>query len=188
MNNFTMIDLCSKALHKIGANEIVSFDEGSVEAEFAKSIYPVVKNKMLSCFSWSFATKQQNLNKIFEEENERDSDFVNAFMLPNDFLRAVKICPKIVYKICGNKLYTNADKVNLTYIADVDEGSFSPAFVNAFIYAMAAEFSMCLLDDATKFNLFYRLYNSELREARFLDSVQESPKQINDFSLVDVRF
>ena len=74
------------------------------------------------------------------------------------------------------------------YIADVDEGSFSPAFVNALIYAMAAEFSMCLLDDATKFNLFYRLYNSELREARFLDSVQESPKQINDFSLVDVRF
>ncbi|MBD5398893.1 hypothetical protein HDR60_05330 [bacterium] len=186
MNNFTMVDLCSKALNKIGASEIVSFDEGTPEAEFSRSIYPVLKHKLLSSFPWSFATEIKRLNKIVIEDVE--AEFSNCYLLPSDFIRAVKISSKLPYKIIGDKLFTDATGVILTYISDVDECRFSSAFVSAFIYAIAAELSVSLLDDVTKFNLLYRLYTSELREARFLDSMQESPKKFNDFSLIDVRF
>lgn len=186
MNNFTMVDLCSKALNKIGASEIVSFDEGTPEAEFSRSIYPVLKHKLLSSFPWSFAIEVKKLNKLVNENV--DGEYVNCFLLPSDFIRAVKISSKLPYKIIGDKLFSNATVVILTYISDVDECRFSSAFVSAFIYALAAELSMSLLDDVSKFNLLYRLYTSELREARFLDSVQESPKKFDDFSLIDVRF
>ena len=186
MNNFTMVDLCSKALNKIGANEILSFDEGTPEAEFSRSIYPVLKHKLLSSFPWSFATKTVKLNKMVNDlEGE---EYGHCFLLPADFIRVVKISSKLPYKIIGDKLCCDASVIVLTYIYDVDECRFSSAFVSAFIYAIAAELAMSLLDDVTKFNLLYKLYNSELREARFLDSVQESPKKFNDFSLVDVRF
>lgn len=186
MNNFTMVDLCSKALNKIGANEILSFDEGTPEAEFSRSIYPVLKHKLLSSFPWSFAVEVVKLNKMVNDVEE--AEYVNCFLLPSDFIRAVKISSKLPYKIIGDKLFCDASSVVLTYVADIDECRFSSPFVSAFIYAIAAELSMSLLDDVTKFNLFHRLYNSELREARFLDSVQESPKKFNDFPLVDVRF
>ncbi|MBD5405973.1 hypothetical protein HDR59_05505 [bacterium] len=186
MNNFTMVDLCSKALNKIGASEIVSFDEGTPEAEFSRSIYPVLKHKLLSSFPWSFAIEVKKLNKLVNENV--DGEYENCFLLPSDFIRAVKISSKLPYKIIGDKLFSDAAMVILTYVSDVDECKFSSAFVSAFIYALAAEFAMSLLDDVSKFNLLYRLYTSELREARFLDSVQESPKKFDDFSLIDVRF
>lgn len=185
MNNFTMIDLCSKALHKIGANEIVSFDENTPEAELSKSIYPVLKRKLLSSFVWSFATKVLKLSLI---EDENQTEFQYCFLLPSDFIRAIKISPKVPYKIIENKLVANVSDVVLTYVSDVDEENFSPAFLNAFIYILSAELSLSLLDDVAKFNLFYRLYNSELREARFLDSAQETAKHFDNFSLIDVRY
>lgn len=182
--SISSIDLCSNALNKIGANEILSFDEGTPEADFASALYPVLKSKLLSTFSWSFATKEKEINQIV---NEKISTFANAFMLPLDFLRAIQVSPKVEYKIMENKLFTNASRINLRYIANVDEEFFSPAFISAFIYALAAEFSMALIDDTSKFNLLYKLYTAELREARFLDSAQETPKAFNSFSLVDVR-
>ena len=109
-------------------------------------------------------------------------------MLPSDFIRAIKISPKVPYKIIENKLVANVSDIVLTYVSDVDEENFSPAFLNAFIYILSAELSLSLLDDVAKFNLFYRLYNSELREARFLDSAQETAKHFDNFSLIDVRY
>ncbi len=185
MNNFTKIDLCSKALHKIGANEIVSFDEGSVEAEFVSGIYDVVKSKILSSFPWSFAKKIKKLNEI--EQEDLNSNFSHVFKLPLDFLRIVSVFPNSSYDIMGDKLFTNSSQVEISYIYDVDESLFSPVFVSAFIYSLAAELSILLLDDNTKFNLFYKLFNTEIKEAKYLDSVQKTPKQINNFSLVDVR-
>ena len=182
--NFSMIDLCSKALAKIGASEIVSLGEGTPEAEAAASFYGLVKRKLLAGFSWSFATREASLARIAPDEGEAS---LNRFQLPGDFLRAVKVSGAAPYKIMGDRLHTAADGVILTYVADVGEEAFTPCFASALVYALAAEFAMALLDDGAKFNLFYKLHAVELKEARFLDSQQETPKKIAGFPIVDAR-
>ncbi len=182
--SFSSIDLCSKALNKIGANSIVSFDEGTPEAEICGSLYSTLKYKLLSIFSWGFATSIKKLNQVVEEEQ---NEYGYTFALPSDFIRALKISSNSPYKILGNYLYCNDEEVVLTYIANVGEEYFSPLFVSAFIYLMAAELSVSLLNDTSKYSLFYKLFNSEIRQAKSIDSQQETPKVLGDFPLISAR-
>lgn len=128
--SFSSIELCSKALNKIGANSITSLDEGTVEADICSSIYSSLKQKLLSLYSWSFAIKTSNLEKT--ELAER-YDYTYAYVLPIDFLRAIKIASGDSYKIAGNYLFSDDNEVNLEYVADVEESKFSPLFISAFI-------------------------------------------------------
>ncbi len=182
--SFSSIELCSKALNKIGANSITSFDDGTVEAEICESIYLTLKHKLLSLYSWSFATKMAKLSSV---ESEEKYGFCYAYILPVDFLRAVKIASNMKYKIAGSYLFSDDENVELEYIADVEEDYFSPLFVSSFIYLIAAELSISLLNDTSKYTLFYRLFNSEIKEAKSVESMQESNKTIRNFSLIDVR-
>lgn len=184
--SFSSIDLCSRALNKIGAESIVSFEEGTPEAEICGSLYPTLKQKLLSVFEWSFALAVKKLNRVVDSDEYRES-FGCAFALPLDCLRAVSIMPNVPYKIVGNYLYAEVEDVKLKYIANVAEEYFSPMFVSAFIYLLAAELSISLLNDTSKYSLFYRLFVSEFREAKSIDSQQETAKGIVHFPLVDAR-
>jgi hypothetical protein len=180
----TVIDLCSKALNKIGADEIVSLDEGTPEAEMAASFYPPLKAKLLASFPWSFASREASLARI---AGGGDAGYVFSFALPNDFLRAAKVSPSVPYKIMGGRLLANASGISLAYVADVGEDCFSPHFASSLVYALAAELAASLLNDSAKFNLFYKLHAVEFKEAKFLDSAGESPKRIRSFPLLDAR-
>ena len=182
--SFSNIELCSKALNKIGANSITSFNDDTVESEICESIYLTLKQKLLSLYSWSFAIKTAQL---LQDNNVQRYDYNFAYILPNDFLRAIKISSDGKYKIFGNHLFSNEENVELEYIADVDEEYFSPLFISSFIYLMAAELSVSLLNDTSKYSLFYRLFNSEIKEAKSMDSMQQTNKTLKNFSLIDVR-
>ncbi len=49
------IALCSRALLKLGADTIISFDEGTAEAEIAANLYPTIRDSQLSACPWTFA-------------------------------------------------------------------------------------------------------------------------------------
>src|SRR3954447_16636716 len=51
----TPIGLCSRALIKIGAGSITSFNDGTAEAEVADALYSSTRDALLSANSWSFA-------------------------------------------------------------------------------------------------------------------------------------
>jgi len=182
--SFSSIELCSRALNKIGANPITSFNDGTVEAEVCGSLYSTLKQKLLCLYNWSFAIKVAQLTVV---EGVQRYDFSYAYALPVDFLRAIKITSEGKYKIAGSYLFSNEENVELEYIADVLETQFSPMFISAFIYLMAAELSISFLNDTSRYSLFYRLFNNEIKEAKSIDSMQQMNKKIRNFSLVNVR-
>ena len=80
------ISLCSKALIKLGAQPIISFNENTVEAQVALQLYQSVRDALLSSYPWRFATAQIHLNRL--QENPQ-ADYMYSYQLPNDFLRAL---------------------------------------------------------------------------------------------------
>ncbi|MFO1112560.1 MAG: hypothetical protein U1E35_01330, partial [Rhodospirillales bacterium] len=82
----SQIDLCSRALLKVGARTITSFEEGTAEAEVAASLYPTVRDATLSAHPWNFATAQMNLSKL---ATPPIADFANAFQIPADCIRVL---------------------------------------------------------------------------------------------------
>lgn len=183
------IALCSRALLKLGANSIASFEEGTTEAEVAANLYPVVRDGILSSHPWNFATGQITLPRLGAAPI---ADYAHAFQLPADFLRALSAGAGpfgrgLRYRIAERRLHANAEQVTLTYIFRPDEIAFPPFFDHALITRLAADFCLPLTESTSRADLLARLAEAELRRARLIDAQEETPSRIEDFSLVDVR-
>jgi hypothetical protein len=67
----TDVALCSRALIRIGAAPITSFDDGTAEAEIAGALFGPVRDALLSAYAWSFASGQVALEELETPANRR---------------------------------------------------------------------------------------------------------------------
>ena len=183
------ISLCSRALLKIGAGGITSFTDGTAEAEVAANLYPSIRDAMLSSYPWSFALAQTSLPRLLEPPA---SDFAYAYALPSDFLRVISAGDEskgkgMNYRIIEKQLHTNREHVVLTYIFRQLEENFPPFFENALIARLASEFCLPLTESTSRAEFLLKQADSEFKQARLIDSQQNIPKSIDNFSLVEVR-
>lgn len=183
------IALSSRALLKLGADTIASFEEGTAEAEVAANLYPSTRDALLSAHPWSFASAQSVLAKLSATPV---ADFSAAFQLPADFLRALSAGPSgrgrgIDYRIAERRLHANTDPVVLSYIFRPDEFDFPPFFDQVLITRLAAEFCIPLTESTSRSESLHKLADLEFRRAKTIDSQQDTPGRIEDFSLLEVR-
>jgi hypothetical protein len=183
------IALCSRALLRIGANTIASFDEGTAESEVAANLYPCLRDAVLSSHPWSFATAQVTLPRL---AGEPLADFACAYQLPADFLRVLSAGPSgrgrgLTFRIGGSRLLCDADEVVLTYVYRPDESAFPPYFDQMLIARLTAEFCIPITESTTRAQFLFRLAEDEFRRAKLIDGQQHTPPAITDFPLVEVR-
>lgn len=183
------IGLCSRALIRLGAAPITSFDDGTAESEIAGALYAPVRDALLSAYPWTFATGQLSLTKL---GTSPEADYQNAFGLPNDYLRAVSAGNGgkgrgINYKIVRGELHTDDEDVTLTYIFQPEEEEFPPFFDIALIARLAAEFCIPITESTSRAEALYRLATQEFARARQIDAQQDSPNSLENFTLIDVR-
>lgn len=189
MTTYTDIGLCSKALLKLGATSIASFEDGTAEAEISSNLYPLIRDGMLSSYPWSFAVAQVTLGRLYDSPL---ADYQYAYQLPNDMLRIVSAGTQsrgrgLEYCIKENTLHTNSSHVVLTYIFRALENSFPPFFSDALVARLAAEFCLPLTESSSRAEFLYKLAEEELKKARLIDAQQATPKKFEDFTLTEVR-
>jgi len=184
------IELCSSALIKIGASGIGSFEDGTAEARIARSLYPLIRDALLCAHPWTFATATARLARL---AGEPLADFGHAYALPSDFLKAIGAGPAgrgrgLIYQIVNRQLHTNAEDVTLTYLFRPSEGDFPAYFAPALVTRLAAEFCIPLTENSARAERFHQLADSELKLARLVDSQQDTPARVEDFTLIRARF
>ena len=183
------IALCSRALLKIGARPIASFDEETDEAEAAANLYGSTRDALISSHPWRFATAQASLPRL-DAAPVADHGF--AFQLPVDFLRALSAGiggsgRGTAYRIAERRLHANAEAVVLTYLFRPPEAAVPPFVDQALIARLAAELCIPITENTSRAEMLHRMAEEELRRARLIDSQQDTPRAIEDFPLVDVR-
>lgn len=183
------IALTSRALIRLGAAPIASFDDGSAESEIAWALFGPVRDALLSAYGWSFATGQVALNAL---ETDPVADYQNAFALPDDFLRALSAGTGgkgrgLNYRIARQNLHTDADDVLLTYIFRPEEEEFPPYFDAALIARLSAEFCIPVTENTSRAESLFKMAEIEFERARQIDAQQDSPARIEDFSLIKAR-
>jgi hypothetical protein len=183
------IAICSRALLKLGADTIASFDEGTAEAEVAANLYPSTRDALLSAHPWSFATAQTTLARLTAEPL---ADFDVVYQLPADFLRALSAGAEgrgrgLDYRIHERRLHANVEPVVLTYVFRPDESAFPPFFDQTLIARLAAEFCIPLTESTSRAESLHKLAETEFRRAKTIDSQQDRPERFEGFSLADVR-
>ena len=183
------VALCSRALIRIGAAPITSFDDGTAESEIAGALFGPVRDALLSAYGWSFATGQIALSQL---ETDPIADYSFAFQLPNDFLRALSAGSNgrgrgLSDRISRGALHTDSESVILTYIFRPEEEEFPPYFDQALITRLAAEFAVPVTENTSRAEALYALADREFQRARQIDAQQDTPGRIESFSLIDAR-
>lgn len=178
------IDIASNALILIGDNSISSFDDPGAGAETAANIYPETKKMLLSEHSWSFALKQQRLNKL-SQIPDKLTGFSNAFQLPTDLIRIWNIQSHSNYILIGNLLYSNETEVLATYVFNVDEVNLPPHFVKSLEYTLAADFAISITEDNVMAEKFEKKAEKFTSKAMAIDSQGRPQQAIIDSPLID---
>lgn len=183
------VALASRALIRIGAAPITSFEDGTAESEIAGALFAPVRDALLSAYAWGFATGQVELSQLAAPPV---ADFAHAYGLPNDFLRALSAGRGtrgrgLHYRLARGALHTNADQVVLTYIFRPAEEEFPPYFDQALIARLSAEFTIPITESTSRAEAHFRIAEKEYERARQIDAQQDTPGRIENFTLVDVR-
>lgn len=183
------VALASRALIRIGAAPIMSFDDGTAESEIAGALFGPVRDALLSAYGWSFALGQAPLIRL---DTPPLADYRHAFGLPNDFLRALSAGTGgrgrgVSYRIARGALHTNAEDIMLTYIFRPQEEEFPPYFDATLIARMAAELTIPITENTSRAESMFKLAELEYERARQIDAQQDTPGRIEDFSLINAR-
>lgn len=183
------VALCSRALIKIGAAPVTSFDDGTSESEVAGALFAQVRDALLSAYAWSFASGQVALTRLSEGPV---ADYAYAYGLPNDFLRALSAGSGargrgLDFRIAAGTLHTDAPDVVLSYIFRPEEEAFPPYFDQVLITRLAAEFCIPVTENTSRAEMLFSLSEREFARARQIDAQQDTPGRIEDFTLIKVR-
>lgn len=185
----TAIEIASQALVSIGCDEMQSFDEGTTDAATASILYPMIRDMLLSCHPWNFATAQFDLNRLSEEPL---GDYGYKFQLPADVVRVISVSDehdRLIrqYRIQGRELLCDADNARLQYIFRPNEETFPPHFVYALFTRLAAEFTIPMTESTTRSEVLDARAGRAEKKAKNVDSQQDTPQSISEFPLWEAR-
>ncbi len=75
----------------------------------------------------------------------------------------------------------------LSYVFQASESDFPAYFTAALVTRLAAEFCLPLTENASRADHLAGLAEAELKLARLVDSQQDSPPRVEDFTLIGAR-
>ena len=162
------VQICNLGLSHLGnRGRVASIDpvDGSAEADYCASFFALARNELLAMADWTFARKRTELALV---TGPVTAAWEYAYALPSDCMKPRRVLTDITnaseqdserFAIEGNVLMTNKQNAVLVYTRVITTvGSFSPSFVTAFGYLMAAYLAGPILKgvDGTKASIEYR--------------------------------
>lgn len=170
------VKICNLALNLIGNSSIISITDNNESARACNAFYDPTRREVLRAYPWNFAKKEISLGQTTITPL---LTWTYAYQLPVDYLFMVVIENNIAYEIMGNQLYCNEDSLIVKYIADTtDTNLFDSNFINAFAAKLATKIAYKLSDSNTLQQTAYSLYQDALKEARSIDSQEETPTDV----------
>lgn len=185
------VEICNRALQRLGSKRIVSLSEDSVAARACNVAYTVIRDAELRAHPWSFAVKRATLAA---DATSPDWGKANAFTLPSDFLRLLPTYPErnglfIDHEIESGKILTNdSAPLYIRYIYRVtDPNQMDVLFRESLAVKLAFELCEELTQSNTKKDGLSVDYKSAIREAKRTNAIEKIADQPPEDEWVTVR-
>ncbi len=175
------LDIINRALTKLGAKNISSLEEKSVEAELSNKTYKESLESLLSELDWNFALKETVLQPADKKSLWRNG---NYFILPADVLKIcqVSVPSDVVWSKEGEYIFSQSSDFGILYISKcIEESLFPPYFKDALVYKLASDLCYPITNSTEKTMSFLELYKGEfLPIARTKNAREKSSPILND--------
>lgn len=195
------VQIANRALSKLGATRIVTFDDGSKQARFMKANYEIIKRAELRKHLWSFAKRRASLAAL---TSTPEWGYTYEYQLPDGCLRVIQVNDYTVpyglanarqmddspYKIEGNKIRTDYKApLKIIYLVDVTEDAdFDALFVESLASKLAMEGCEEITGSDTKWQKATADYRAAIKDAISTNSIEQPAEPLYDDSWLLSRF
>jgi hypothetical protein len=178
MLNISETSICNSALIKIGADRIISIDEGSKRSIACKDRLSFCRNEVLAAHNWKFAKKRLQLAALgttpafgWSYEYQLPADYLNMVQDPEE-LDVVRD-----YVVEGRKLLANDNPVKILYIfEETSYGNWEFLAAEALAWRLAVDIAYLVSQSKEVAALMLQGYQMALKDARYNDSRQQPPR------------
>lgn len=196
------VDICNRALIKLGAATIISLDDDDPKATALNVSYQLVRDAELRRRRWRFSLKRASLPALSDAPA---FGFNYQFQLPSEpiCLRVIQVgefhvgldsadyrgSSNSLFSIENGKILTSlAAPLKMRYIAQITDTSlFDAAFVEALASRLAYECCERITQSDSKRQLAMSDYRMSIREATLSNALEVPPEHIADDSWITAR-
>lgn len=193
------VEICNRALHKLGADTIISLSDDNNRARVMNVAYQPVRDAELFRRRWKFSLKRASLAAL---STAPEFGFLYQYQIPTDFLRLVEGGDLLTnvdlsdYRNGGPTYAREGDKIltdypaplDIRYIARITDTSlFDPAFAEALSARLAMECAKRITDSETAVQAAQQNYRLAIREAIVANAIERASESMADDSWIMAR-
>jgi hypothetical protein len=180
--------ICNLALTQIGAQRIISLDDGTEVATVCSVLFDDISDEVISMGPWTSCVFRANLaalatTPLFE--------FAYEFQLPEDpfCLRVLGVdCPTSEYRIEGRKILSDQSELNIKYIGrPSDPSQYDQMLKRAVTARLKMELAYAFSGQISVQQAAEQAFKDALRYGLGVDGKQGSSERIKLNPLKDVR-
>ncbi|MES2973272.1 MAG: hypothetical protein V4757_06670 [Pseudomonadota bacterium] len=182
------LEIINVALGRIGANDIISLDEGTTEQKLAIAFYETSRKALLREHTWNFAVADVELARL---ASYTPFQFAYTYQLPADCLRLIEVYDCIDYRRQGSTVLSDETSCKVRYVKDVEDSSqWDASFTDVFSYRLAADMAYPLTKSQSVADSLTLLYGQKLKVARHIDATEDVLNTMGGqySSIIAVRF
>lgn len=184
----SVIDLCNKALDKLGQSPIVSLGDGNKAANLCTRNWPLIRDQVLRDHPWNFAVKRTQLSPLVDTPAW---GFTYAFQLPAKCLRLIEVRDLSTdeYQVEGRQILANESVLYVRYIERVeDPNQYDTLFQDTVATRLAAELCEALTNSTSKKQVMMEEYDDSLLRAKRVDGQENPPVDFEEDDWIKVRY
>lgn len=185
------VEICNRALQKLGAKRITSLTQDSVNARACNVAFEPVKLALLRSHAWNFAISRASLAA---DATAPTWGRANAFQLPSDYVRLLPPYPEdnlstLDFQIEGKKIYTDdSAPIQIRYIYNVtDPNEMDTLFRELLATQIAFELCEEVTQSTSKKAALKEDKIEILREARRINAIENVAADPPEDTWVTVR-
>lgn len=185
----SVVDICNKALDKLGHGPITSLDDGTKAANLCNRNWEMVRDEVLREHPWNFAIKRAALAA---SSDTPAWGFSYKFPIPADNLRIIEVRDLSTgdYQVENGSILADEDVLYVRYIRKVtDPNEYDVHFVEAVASRLAYELCEALTQKSAKEREFFiTVYKESLIAAKRTDGQENPPQQFEEDDWISVRY
>lgn len=184
----SVVDICNKALDKLGHGPITSLEDGTKAANLCLRNWPLIRDQVLRDHPWNFAVKRD----VLAPNSETPAwGFTYKFSLPADSLRLLEIrdLSTADYQVESGHILANDDALYVRYTRKVtDPNEYDSLFIDVVAVRLAFELCEALTQSNTKKSELWSEYDDSLTRAKRADGQENPPVVFEEDEWVNVRY
>ena len=170
------IDICNRALLKIGQPSIMSLDDNSQLARLCLQEFDAALEATLRSYPWPFAIKRAELARMLDKP-----PFGPAFYyaLPSDSVRLVDVFTEgFPYQIEGPAIATSASSVAVRYVSkSIPVSAMDAQTKDVIALTLATRLAISVTENPQLKDMLYAEAQQTLAQARNTAAVEDYPQE-----------